>query len=480
MRGCVPRGSDSSHDTSRVERLLDRRALTTARADEQLTGGAVVIQPKALAFGTLVCVCRVPAGSIVTHADTRERSLQKGNIALADLRATTPLRNEMLSGVTNWIDNTHLGDCREVLKRMIADRVRVQTCITSPPYWQLRDYGVAGQIGLESTPSDYVATLVEVFRLVRQILAPDGTLWLNLGDCYASSGEPGHNLLGQFSERWAGGGHKYSALDKPYRSLAQGLKPKDLVGLPWRVAFALQEDGWYLRSDIIEEVEFYCPCGCGHVLEERIWRWSQDRDLVWKKPNPLPESVRDRPTRSHEYLFLFSRSKHYYFDIDAIKEPAVYGAPNSPASIASPYGQGYTRRARTIGIGKSARPRKAVPNVSATRKTLRSTTEHRHRAVIGGGQSIQAHPNSVRHKRSVWTVATTPFSGAHFATFPRKLIEPCILAGSRPGDVVLDPFMGAGTVAIVAQHLGRRFIGCELNPAYIDMHGLRRRSLRLQ
>ena len=385
----------------------------------------------------------------------------------------------MLSGVTDWINHTHLGDCRELLKCMIADGVRVQACITSPPYWQLRDYGVEGQIGMESTLSEYTATLVEVFRLVQQILAPDGTLWLNLGDCYSYSGGPGHNMLGKVSERWAGGGHKYSALAKPYRPLAQGLKPKDLVGIPWRVAFALQEDGWYLRSDIIEEVEFYCPCGCGCVMEERIWRWSQDRELIWRKPNPLPESVRDRPTRSHEYLFLFSRSKRYYFDVDAIKEPASFGAPNSPTSIASPYGQGFTRRARTIGLGKNARPRKAVPNVGVARKALRSTTERRHRAVIESGQSMQARPNGMRHKRSVWTVATTPFSGAHFATFPRKLVEPCILAGSRPGDVVLDPFMGVGTVAIVSRHLGRQFIGCELNPAYTELHDLRRRSLRL-
>ncbi|MBX5462544.1 MAG: site-specific DNA-methyltransferase [Steroidobacteraceae bacterium] len=377
------------------------------------------------------------------------------------------------------MDRTHVGDCREILQRMLADGVRVQTCVTSPHYWQLCDCGVTDQIGLEPTPSEYVAALVEVFRLVRQILSEDGTLWLNLGDSYANSGEPGHNLLNRFSERWSGGGHKYSALNKPYRSLARGFKPKDLMGIPWRVAFALQADGWYLRSDIIEEVEFYCPCGCGYVLEERVWRWSQDRDLVWKKPNPLPESVRDRPTRSHEYLFLFSRSRRYYFDIDAIKEPATCGAPNSPASIASPYGQGFTRRARVIGVGKNARPRKAVPNIGATRKALRSATENRHRALTTGGQSMQAHPNGMRHKRSVWTVATTPFSGAHFATFPRKLVEPCILAGSRPGDIVLDPFMGVGTVASVAEHLGRRFIGCELNPAYIELHDLRRRSLRL-
>lgn len=258
-----------------------------------------------------------------------------------------------------------------------------------------------------------------------------------------------------------------------------GAKPKDLLGIPWRVALALQADGWYLRSDIVEEVELYCPCGCGYRLEERIWRWSQDRELIWRKPNPMPESVCDRPTRSHEYIFLLSKSSTYYYDGESIKEPAKFGLPNSPQSIASPHSQGFTRRARTVGVGANARPSKAVPNVNASRKELRSDTESRHRSAIDSGQSLQAAPNGMRNKRSVWTVATTPFDGAHFAVFPRKLIEPCVVAGSRPGDIVLDPFTGSGTTRQVAQGLGRNFIGCELNPAYIELDEARHTTIGL-
>lgn len=422
----------------------------------------------------------------------------------------------------DWTNKTHVGDCRELLTQMAADGVRVQTCVTSPPYFGLRDYGTATweggavgcdhrerrggdgarstkqttsagtqqyryrqicgkcgarrvdrQIGLEPTATEYVNELVCVFRLVRNLLTPDGTLWLNLGDCFAANGMPGTSHLAKLGQRFTGGGHKHDTVEKPHRRVPEGLKPKDLLGIPWRVAFALQADGWYLRSDIIEEIEFYCPCGCGYLLEERIWRWSQDRELIWKKPNPMPESVRDRPTRVHEYLFLLSKSERYYFDADAIKEPAIYGAPHSPQSISSPYGQGFTRRARTAGVAGRTRPQKAVPNITTGRKELRSNTESRHRTATAGGQSMQANPNGLRNKRSVWTVATTPFRGAHFATFPRKLIEPCIAAGSRPGDIVLDPFSGTGTTRQVAIEFGRRYIGCELNPAYLELERLR-------
>ena len=361
-----------------------------------------------------------------------------------------------------WLDRTHVGDCRVLLAHMVRDGIRARTCVTSPPYWQLRDYGVAAQIGLESSLAGYIAEVVGVFRLVRQLLEDDGTIWLNLGDCYAARGNPGHSNLARLGERYAGGGHKRDTLRKPHRVLPEGMKSKDLVGLPWRVALALQADGWFLRTDVIEEVELYCPCGCGYVLDERIWRWSQDREVIWRKPNAVPESVRDRPTRSHEYIFLLSKSSRYYYDADAIKEPARFGSP--------PEG-GRRARLRTVGMGANARPSKAVPNIKLSRKALRSPTESRHRSAIEGGQSMQAAPNGWRNKRSVWTVATTPFPGAHYAVFPRKLIEPCILASSRPGDVVLDPFAGAGTTRRVSVDLGRRYIGCEIQRRYVELDG---------
>jgi DNA methylase len=227
--------------------------------------------------------------------------------------------------MSNWLNKTHVGDCRILLRQMAADGVQVQTCITSPPYFRLRDYGVAGQIGLEATPGEYISELVQVFRLVRELLSPDGTLWLVLGDSYAGNGMPGQQNIAQLGQRYAGGGHKQDTVQKPPRALADGLKAKDLVGMPWRVALALQSDGWYLRSDIIEEVELYCPCGCGFVLEERLWRWTTDRDLIWCKPNALPESVRDRPTRCHEYIFLLSKSERYYCDAATIRERATSG-----------------------------------------------------------------------------------------------------------------------------------------------------------
>lgn len=293
----------------------------------------------------------------------------------------------------------------------------VQLVVTSPPYWGLRDYGVDGQIGLERTPEEYVATMVDVFREVGRVLRPDGTVWVNVGDSY--SGAPRSN--NGFNERWHGKeflSDKQGDTDKMCPRRAISLKPKDLVGIPWRVAFALQAAGWYLRCDVI-----------------------------WAKPNPMPESVTDRPTRAHEYIFLLAKSERYFYDAEAIKEVAVWPrGPNSPQSIASPYGQGFTRRAQ----------------VGAKRKDLRSDRESRHRTAIEGGQSLEAAPSGFRNKRSVWTVATAPYPEAHYATFPPDLIEPCILAGSRPGDMVLDPFFGSGTVGRVAEQYSRRWIGVDL------------------
>jgi len=248
------------------------------------------------------------------------------------------------------------GDAEELLGRLPADFFRC--CVTSPPYWGLRDYSTEGQIGAEDDPEDYIARLVAVFEQVRRVLADDGTFWLNVGDSYTS------------------GNRGYRAPDKknpiramPYRpKTPEGLKPKDLVGIPWRLAFALQETGWYLRSDII-----------------------------WEKPNCMPESVKDRPTRCHEYVFLFSKSLKYYYDHRTVRE------------------------------------------------------------------------NNGRNRRTVWSIPTEPFPGAHFATFPPKLIEPCILAGSEPGDWILDPFLGSGTVGAVCEQQSRNYVGIELNPEYVKL-----------
>lgn len=282
------------------------------------------------------------------------------------------------------------GDALTVLKTLPGQSVHC--CVTSPPYWGLRDYGVEGQLGLEKSPEEYVSKMVEVFREVRRILRDDGTLWLNLGDSYAR-GRGGDGL------QTANIG---SHLANRPANIPAGLKPKDLVGIPWRVAFALQQDGWYLRQDII-----------------------------WHKPNPMPESVRDRCTKSHEYIFLLAKSQKYYFESKAIHEET---------------GKTYTRKASGYTI-------KETQGCYDGRRGLGFAT----RDIVTSG----------RNKRSVWTVTTKPFKGAHFATFPPDLIEPCILAGSPVGGIILDPFFGAGTVGLVALKHNRQFIGIELNPDYI-------------
>jgi DNA modification methylase len=299
----------------------------------------------------------------------------------------------------------HTGDCRELLKQL--PDACVQTCITSPPYWGLRDYGVDGQLGLEPTPDEFVANLVDVFREVRRVLCDDGTLWLNLGDCYASSaggydegGSVGSTASPRISRSARAAVVAHRGRKPPY-----GLKHKDLVGIPWMTAFALRADGWYLRSDI-----------------------------VWAKTNPMPESVRDRPTKSQEYLFLLSKSGSYFYDADAVAEVAVWAGQN--------------RRSR-------APVETAMPGAPSHRG-LRSD-----------------EPTGKRNKRSVWTVTTKPYKGAHFATFPPDLIEPCVLAGSRPGDIVLDPFFGSGTTGMVAEKHRRRWIGFDLNPAYATLQRAR-------
>ena len=310
-----------------------------------------------------------------------------------------------------------VGDVRQRLSD-IADG-SVQCCVTSPPYWGLRDYGHDGQIGLEQTPDEYVAEMVGVFREVWRVMSDDGVLWLNLGDSYASFRD---SRVSPDSLR-TGDGTKVShaANRNPANLKSAGLKHKDLAGIPWRVAFALQADGWYLRQDII-----------------------------WAKPNPMPESVTDRCTKTHEYVFMLTKSAKYYFDNKAIAEPAktVPGATWSQRKAA-----GATAGNMIVGDG------------------IRNGTQ---RVVHGKGvTSNLTRQDGMRNKRSVWNIATKPFRGAHFAVMPEALVEPCVLASSRPNDLVLDPFTGSGTVAVVALKHGRNFIGTELNPEYAEIAKIR-------
>ena len=308
--------------------------------------------------------------------------------------------------------NIHIGDSREILRTMPDESVNC--CVTSPPYFGLRDYGHEGQMGLEETPDQYVASMVELFREVRRVLRDDGTLWLNLGDSYAGGGYSNHDINGvKWKEAMNGDKRKDRQQSLKKSMLECGIKPKDLIGIPWRVAFALQADGWYLRQDII-----------------------------WHKPNPMPESVKDRCTKAHEYIFLMSKSQKYYFDSEAMREPAVYG-------------EQHAKKATSWGTNRK-HPNKA------------NVAEY---AFKGDNSTCYKDESGayMKNKRSVWTVTTKPFKGAHFATYPPDLIEPCILAGCPQGGTVLDPFTGSGTTGMVAIRNGRRFTGIELNPEYAAM-----------
>jgi DNA modification methylase len=276
----------------------------------------------------------------------------------------------------------------------------INTIVTSPPYYGLRDYGVVGQIGLEQTPQEYVDKLVSVFRACHEVLRDDGTLWLNLGDSYCGTGDKGNYRYPKYKDGRNGQGVSVS-------KKIDGLKSKDLIGIPWRVAFALQSDGWYLRQDII-----------------------------WHKPNPMPESVKDRCTKAHEYIFLLSKKPKYYFDSEAIKEPVLESSK---------------KRAET-----GWKPTKLNISISGPQN---ETFEKM------GSRWVKDKKN----KRDVWTITTKSCKEAHFATFPPELIRPCILAGCPKGGLVLDPFLGAGTTAMVAKQEGRQYVGFELNPAYIEI-----------
>lgn len=316
------------------------------------------------------------------------------------------------------------GDCRSELAKLPAESVNC--CVTSPPYFGLRDYGVDGQIGLENTPDAFVAELVSVFREVRRVLRDDGVCWLNLGDSYAA------NRTYQVTDRKAGdvGNFKGSAVP-------DGLKPKDLIGIPWRVAFALQADGWYLRQDII-----------------------------WSKPNPMPESVQDRCTKAHEYVFLLSKSPRYWYDADAIAEPAVY------SGLTGQDESGFKNAAAFNGkhsANPEVRNERGRGGVNAFRGQGANRDNESGKANRTGRDLQNVGTGVTRNARSVWTIATAPFAEAHFATFPPELAERCIKAGCPEGGVVLDPFGGAGTTGLVADRLRRNAVLIELNPEYAAM-----------
>jgi len=325
------------------------------------------------------------------------------------------------------------GDCLEVLKTLPDNSI--QMCVTSPPYYGLRDYDVDGQIGLEKTPEEYVAKLVDVFREVRRVLRDDGTLWLNLGDSYVGGGRGGNTGKGKDksiirSKRIERGNGRWGDGNVPATG---SLKPKDLIGIPWMVAFALRADGWWLRSEII-----------------------------WYKLNPMPGSARDRPASSHEQIFLFSKSATYYYDGDAIREP--YAEASLPRAMR--------------GLSKdnkwSKAPGSTAHSISQARPNAKLSGSGQafggdgHKGYIDANGRLLINPMG-RNCRDVWVIATNAYKGAHFATFPPEIPERCIKTGSKPGDVILDPFSGAGTTGLVAKQLKRDYIGIDLNPEYNEM-----------
>ncbi len=336
------------------------------------------------------------------------------------------------------LNKIHIGDSLSVLKQLPSSSI--DCCVTSPPYYGLRDYGVDGQIGLEETPDEFVHKLVLVFKEVRRVLKPEGTLWMNLGDSYTGyKANTGDTDFAGFSNRPT---HK--------KGWQYGnLKPKDLIGIPWMVAFALRNAGWYLRQDII-----------------------------WHKPNPMPESVTDRCTKSHEYIFLLSKGQKYFYDCNSIRTPVkdstvqrmMQQIENQKGSNRVPGKTNGTMKA--VGPGRNPAPH---DNKGGNQGSANGIKAYTHRGdgdkkLTGHSGNFDAHGNLIgdgmANKKSVWTVTTKPFKEAHFATFPEDLIVDCIKAGCPEGGIVLDPFMGAGTTALVSRKLNRNYIGIELNPEY--------------
>jgi len=386
------------------------------------------------------------------------------------------------------MNKIEFGDCRETMRQWARDGVKAQMCVTSPPYYGLRDYGtgkwiggdencshkrdskfndaiitghknMAGavgdgiyksvcpkcgavredlQLGLEETPAEYIANMVDVFRCVKDILSDDGVLWLNIGDSYYNY-RPGK---GQALVQQSVANNDQDLPQNCARrgNKLEGLKEKDLIGIPWMLAFALRADGWYLRQDII-----------------------------WHKPNPMPESVQDRCTKSHEYIFLLSKSPKYFYDIEAISEPAQY------------WGERDRTNGKYHNEGSGLQPHSGLTGKKKTNIRFGGNkygdNDDPKYATKSGNEWVAGE---TKNKRSVWSIPVKPYSGAHFAVFPEELIEPCIMAGSRVGDTVLDPFMGSGTTAQVAQNLGRQYLGCELNPDYESLQKKRLRQMSLE
>lgn len=333
----------------------------------------------------------------------------------------------------------YLGNSLSILKELPDESV--QCCITSPPYWNLRDYGVEGQIGIELKMEEYIDKMVIVFKEIKRILRNDGTLWLNIGDSYAVSGLAGKNPDYIKKHKQFGKKMYQKALGMPRYKPPSGLKPKDLCGIPWRLAFALQSDGWYLRSDII-----------------------------WHKPNPMPESVEDRPTKSHEYIFLMSKSPKYYYDAYSIAE-------DYKEKTLTTFNKESKGRVDGSGLIKSENWHNDLPIKKPKEWKIPTDGRRKNKYNQSGLNNHSGYYNSngelidsgKANKRDVWTVPTKPYKEAHFATFPENLIKPCILAGTSMGDVIIDPFIGAGTTAYVAKEFNRKSIGIDINEQYIKL-----------
>ncbi len=343
-------------------------------------------------------------------------------------------------------------DALEGLKGI--DDESIQCCVTSPPYWGLRDYGVDGQLGLEPTLDEYVAKMVEVFQEVKRVLRKDGTCWVNMGDAYAGGGRGGNPAESKHRKQAANVG----SLINPSK-IPANLKPKDMIGMPWRIAFALQQP------------DLKC-CGCEASSHQSAWGkfpngrmicpvcmkskgceisepgWYLRSDIIWAKPNPMPESVTDRPTKSHEYIFLLTKSAKYYYDADAIKQDSLTGDMRIPKGSEGMWKMdGRSKEKRKTGLRKQ--DALGLPTYE--------------------GFNSRYIPPQKTNRRTIWNIPTQPYPKAHFATFPEKIPQLCILAGSKRGDMILDPFLGSGTTGLVAQNEGRECIGIELNPEYAEM-----------